>query len=842
MDRFYFDDELFRFQTYISGAYEIGLWGESFRTARMPDMGDVWDDYRGEGIRVGVLGTVDRDHPELRANYVNAYVRHFDPLEELEGSNPFGTFAAGIVAADDNGKGLVGIAPDAKIFQYTGNRRERPDIVVSGAETAPYSDAGEEVAAFLFDPEGRDGLGTIAIANTPGTNGDADLSTFYAAASSSQGALVRGVTNAEFVLHSQREIISVVGGGISGFTANSIDGPTRGPMTLVMAPVTTSAFLPIGVNNGDADNDGIFDGTDVIDGRAPEDVAATLGLDHSGADGFNPDLGLWQLLAETRYLDGDLRRENDYTVDFGGVGASAVAGGVVALMLEANPDLGWRDVQAILAYSADPIQVGHIPVFDETISFPVFWNAETHWNGGGLIYSEQYGYGVIDGRAAVRLAETWGEIGEGPRTSENEISASTTPVGGQRQSVGPLNGSEIGIFTDRVDYPDSYTVRFTAPEDMEIEHVAVSLAVSGADGNSFDFGNRGNWADEIAMHLISPEGKESHLSALTSGEIWADSFAGSGFAHTFTTRAFLGQDLKEGETWRLRFEGGFNDEIVFDIDRLKLDFYGAPADEHDVYVFTDTLLTLKQAEADESFDADTIADVTGHGGRIEDGKGRDTLNAAAMTSDLELQNGPHGKGWAEADGQDIRLYRFDGQTAMARMVSGDGDDEITGWSGNETLEGGRGDDRLDGAGRRDLLIGGDGADLLLGGAGADTLSGGAQDDRLRGGDGRDRLFGNSGDDRLFGDAGNDQLSGGGGRDRLVGGAGADVFVMAGSPRDTVVDFGTGRDRVEVTGATANFNALDLDQRGGDVLVRSGQASMLLLDTRVGDLDAGDFLF
>ena len=61
-------------------------------------------------------------------------------------------------------------------------------------------------------------------------------------------------------------------------------------------------------------------------------------------------------------------------------------------MLEVNPDLGWRDVQAILALSAS-----HTDPDDES------WVT----NGAGLRHSNKYGFGIVNANSAVTMAETW---------------------------------------------------------------------------------------------------------------------------------------------------------------------------------------------------------------------------------------------------------------------------------------------------------------------------------------------------------------------------------------------------------------------------------------------------
>ncbi|MDP2811970.1 MAG: S8 family serine peptidase, partial [Rhodocyclaceae bacterium] len=62
--------------------------------------------------------------------------------------------------------------------------------------------------------------------------------------------------------------------------------------------------------------------------------------------------------------------------------ATPIVTGVIALMLEANPNLGYRDVQQILALTARKV---NDPNTDTT------YNGATNWNGGGMHTSHDYG-------------------------------------------------------------------------------------------------------------------------------------------------------------------------------------------------------------------------------------------------------------------------------------------------------------------------------------------------------------------------------------------------------------------------------------------------------------------
>jgi hypothetical protein len=93
---------------------------------------------------------------------------------------------------------------------------------------------------------------------------------------------------------------------------------------------------------------------------------------------------------------------------------------------------------------------------------------------------------------------------------------------------------------------------------------------------------------------------------------------------------------------------------------------------------------------------------------------------------------------------------------------------------------------------------------LTGGREADVLFGLDGRDVLRGRGGRDELHGGDDTDRVIGNGGRDRIDGGRGADRLKGGAGADTFVFdrgdtgMGNRADTILDFGRGGDRIDLT--------------------------------------------
>ena len=178
--------------------------------------------------------------------------------------------------------------------------------------------------------------------------------------------------------------------------------------------------------------------------------------------------------------------------------------------------------------------------------------------------------------------------------------------------------------------------------------------------------------------------------------------------------------------------------------------------------------------------------------------------------------------------------------------------------GNDTIDGGAGLDtvrftvstavvtNLSKTAAQDTGLGKDmirNVENVVTGAGNDRVTGSAAANMLTAGSGNDTLSGQAGNDRLSGQAGNDRLHGGAGNDILSGGTGADQFLFsAGGGTDRITDFADGIDRIVIDSGAETFRQIRIADLGADARITFGDVTITMTNIDHARLGADDFTF
>ena len=169
-----------------------------------------------------------------------------------------------------------------------------------------------------------------------------------------------------------------------------------------------------------------------------------------------------------------IENSDRYRYTFGGTSASTpIVSGIAALMRQVNPELTWRDLKLILADTArknDPVNFGW-----EDGAFKHGSDTEKYH------FNHKYGFGVVDAKAAVDLAEDWTNL---PPLKSSEASSGTMSAripdlssSGNTATVTRTLHLNTGIeFTEFVEIKASF--RHSSFRDLDIELESPSGAVS----------------------------------------------------------------------------------------------------------------------------------------------------------------------------------------------------------------------------------------------------------------------------------------------------------------------------------------------------------------------------
>jgi kexin len=440
------NDTLYPNQWHLNNTGQGG--GTAGEDARLED---AWNSgYSGTGVRIAIVDDgLEIDHEDLADNVVSGGSYDYVDLDADPTAGDHGTACAGVAAAVGlNDLGVRGAGYTAELVGFR----------LLGAETDEYE----------ADALTRDNQSVAIYSNSwgPVDNGAA----LVGPGPLTMAALESGVNSGRGGLGNL--YVWAGGNGLNSEDNSNYDGYANSRYTIAVGASTNlgeqSWYSEPGAN---------------LLVNAPSS-SVTLGItttDRTGGAGYD---------------------SGNYTSSFGGTSSAApLVAGVLSLILEANPNLSWRDVKLLLANTA-------------AMNDPVDYDWTT--NAAGLHINHKYGYGRIDAGAAVLAASSWAPVGT-EYTSETTSSPNLAiPDGLGAGSCGPWVADVLSI-----------------ADDLSIESVEVN------------FQSQHTYWGDLEILLVSPSGTESMLAEYHNG-------SGEEFAPgwTFGVERLIGESSLG--TWTLK--------------------------------------------------------------------------------------------------------------------------------------------------------------------------------------------------------------------------------------------------------------------------------------------------
>lgn len=442
---------------------------------------NVWDTYRGTNMTIAIVDDgLQLTHPDLASN-VNTVIDHDwndatpdDPSPDVT-ADYHGSSCAGVAAGrGNNALGISGAAPEARIVGLRLIAASTTDA--DEAEAMTWSNATIHVKSNSWGPN-DDGI-TL---EGPGPLTIAALSNACTSGRGGRGTL----------------FFWAGGNGLDANDNANYDGYANSPYTIAIAALTDG-----GAQSWYSEPGACLVVTAPSSGGATDiyttDLVGEDGYNYTGATGETSD--------------------KNYTATFGGTSSAApLAAGVGALILQANPNLGWRDMQEILMRTARVVSP-----------------SDTDWktNAAGFHFNHKFGAGLINTRAAVTNALAWTNLG--PR-----LSFATTQT---NLALSIPDNSTGGV-----------TRTFNVSTNLRLEHVTVTVNITHA--------SRGH----LAISLTSPSGITSRLA-----EPHADT--GDHYTNwTFMTVRDWGESMQGAWTFKV---ADLTNGTVGTLQSVGLTFYG----------------------------------------------------------------------------------------------------------------------------------------------------------------------------------------------------------------------------------------------------------------------------
>lgn len=525
--------------------------------------------YTGLGVTVAVVDSgLEIAHEDMAANVVSGGSWNFensstDPTPTATGGD-HGTSVAGLIAMAKNGIGGMGVAPSAKLKGFNtlapGAGSNVNSIASLGGSSA--SPNSTDVAIFNMS-YGGDYFSDTQV--------DATLEAQLASGSST----LRGGLGALYVKSAGNEFASYK---VNGVDANCTTANTTLGISCQNAGSDPENTLPYIITVGALNAKGLKAsysnaGASLWIGAPGDEFGyntstygtagdpAMITTDVSGcAKGDSVTGSTTSLFNQGGASLGGINTNCNYSNSFNGTSSAApMLSGVIALILEANPALTWREVKDILAKTA--VQVDSAKTAVSVTLGNGDYVAVMPWitNAAGRKFHNWYGFGAVDANAAVTMARTYvsGSLGTFANTGwvdgtlpanatvpDNSITGVSVPVTVPKVGANGIVETVQLMMTTSAASPASTTG-------------ACSVTTSPTAGCTGD----------IAIELTSPSGTKSILKTIL------DSYNGDHLgAILLSSNAFYGE--ANTGAWTVKVVDGRAGAIDQTLTKVSIRVYG----------------------------------------------------------------------------------------------------------------------------------------------------------------------------------------------------------------------------------------------------------------------------
>jgi len=574
--------------------------------------------YTGKGVRVAINDDgIDINHSEFqgillkdltfnsatKVTGANAYTAGNGGYNPDADANEHGTVVGSIVAMALDGKGMVGMAPNANLVSSLAvSKGSNVDVPAIYNYMTDVAKVDVSVNSYGLDPAFSENFWSqspnqtdrnyLAAVEKAGQQGRGGLGTVVEVSAGNEGpakadAAMTGSTNNKYI---------ITAGAMNEF-GNKASYSTPGASVLV------SSF---GGENGDGKDQSVNSGFGIT---SADITGATLGYNKTDA------------------ANGDYSFQNIGTSYSG-----PMVGAAAALMLQANPLLGFRDVANILALTARAVGTTNTYITTKGDGL----------NFGGMQFSRDVGFGLIDVSAAVRLAASWTDAA---KTAANWVSSEA--------KSGSAAATISGTGT---------TVTANLTKNVIIERMEFDLNLTTATSN------------DLKAVITSPNGTtitlfdEPMVGQEAASAVWPGTFQ-------IGATAFFGE--QSAGTWTLQLIDK-NTGTVAEFKELTVRAWGSDVTADNHYVLADSFTGSKT---------------------VNDASGTDLIDAAAVSSAVTI-NLNAGQASTIAGGS----FVIAAGVQIENAFGGAGNDTLIGNDVGNVLRGNGGADTLTGNGGADVFM------------------------------------------------------------------------------------------------------------------------------------------